>query len=153
MKNLVFKFNAREQDGWPLIKVWLDGVLEFETWVLENQWEFCINKDLAPGPHTLIIERGNSNNLKNWEEGYVSEQELAIVGIWYEDVELPQSFLLHGQWYFIDHQGQEQCLQNIKWRSNGRWVWQFESPVLDWIINKVQRNQDLKTLLNDFQTI
>jgi len=139
---LKFDFSATEFNGWPWLRVLVDGQIVDQLCLTNATQSVTVDVDLATGQHLLEFERFNktdNNTLVDAQGQILKDQGVVLQNIWYQDVKLPMDYLWQGVF----------CYNNtpmpsvLHWGPNGVWSWLFETPVLPWIISikNQQRSQ------------
>jgi len=145
MTTLFLNFRAVYCNGWPQIRVSIDNdvieELEFDNETASIQ----IPLDLFEGAHELHVERlGKTNNNIKFVDGQILEDQMACLESMYiDDVELPKLFLYQGKFY---HDNQV-LLNTLHWGPNGTWKWNFETPIITWLVDQKNQNVDALDML------
>jgi hypothetical protein len=164
MTPVTFVFTATECQGWPRIRIAVDGDVLVEHDFDQDRASVTVDLDLDSGHHCFEIERWGkqSFNMVLQDNSIVADQTVTLESIYIQDVCLPDWFMSSGQFHWeggvID--------QGIIWGPNGVYRIEFEYPLISWILKeKVRRwpsvislypptdqnQQHLRELLDQFE--
>ena len=143
MNILSLVFSASFCNGWPKIKVYLDEDLYQDHNFSKDSETVDVPLDLLDGLHTLKIELYNKSNrnTKVVDDIIVQDQLVTLENIKVDGVTVPKNFLYEGLYTFNNvapHRG-------LTWGINGHWSWNFQTPIIDWIIKQKKLNEDAPT--------
>lgn len=136
-------FTATHCRGWPRLNFYFDNDLyqDFEFSSSQDSVTLCL--DFLPGQHELAIElHGKTTENTMIENGLITQdQTVRLDRMWVDDVDLPAHFLYHGKYMVKDN-----LLGPIlHWgMCNAKWVWNFECPIIDWILDEKHRQIPLE---------
>ena len=144
MNILSLVFSASFCNGWPKIKVYLDEDLYHDYEFVSHSGIVDLPIDLLDGPHILKIELYNktNQNTKIEDDAIIQDQLVTLENIKVDGVIVPKEFLYKGQYTvnnIAPHQG-------LTWGINGHWSWNFQTPIINWII--IQKNLNENLLIN-----
>jgi len=134
MQHLRFDFTATECQGWPRIRICIDGDVLLDHDFSSSQESVEIEYDVIDGDHTIEIERwGKQNfNMIHQDGEILKDQTVTLDDIWIQDVCLPEWFKSSGQ--FVWQQG---VIPNgLTWGPNGVFSIPFQSPLIPWIVKQ-----------------
>jgi hypothetical protein len=140
MNTLSLIFTASFCNGWPKIKVYLDEDLYQDYEFIKYAEIVDIPLDLLDGNHVLKIELYNKTNQNTKiEDGVITQDQLVTLeNIKVDGVTIPKELLYKGRYVFNDVEPQ----QGLTWGINGYWSWNFQTPIIDWIIIQKNLNED-----------
>lgn len=142
MNLLTLKLKATECNGWPKLRVLLDlDIIETYEFISEHA-EIIIPIDLYNGSHSLIIEifgKTSKNTIVDSQGHIVNDQLIELTDMIVDDIILPDIYKYQGVYKF---NGKE-FPQALSWGCNGIWQWDFEIPLITWLLD-VKINNDEK---------
>lgn len=131
MSKFTFNFDFDAYFGTPKIKIYIDADCIFDG---EVDYQISIEKDLSSEPHQLIIEHHGKHEWQDQNEQH--DKHIEIKSILFDEVDIDcheHIRLSHrGCWhpnYSIESISPCHWLGN-----NGKWILNFQAPVLNWII-------------------
>jgi len=145
MTCLTFVFEATECNGWPRIRIGVDGdVLVDHDFVCAAE-SVNVDLDLEPGNHVLEIERWGKQTINvDFRDGKIlQDQTVTLKDIYLQDVKLPYWFIISGR--FCSDQG---VLDQVTtWGPNGTYQLRFGFPLERWLLQeKVKRYHTVETV-------
>jgi len=147
MNVLTFKFRASEYNGWPKLRFCVDNDVLLEYDFDQEEGIVDLDLDLLDGEHILEIERyGKTTKNINFVDGKVlADQTVELLDIYIDNVKLAESFKFQGSFHY---EGQE-VQAGLLWGPNGKYFWNFQTPIIDWVVREKNRlrepTQDLIT--------
>ena len=134
MNELGFEFKATKCNGWPKIRMSIDDDIYQEYKFSSSHECVSIPIDLLDGNHTLAIEiygKSQSSTVVN-DQQIIQDQLVTLENIFVDNVKLPDNFKYSGTY------GQQpSCLT---WGENNKqWLWNFSTPIIDWILKEKHR--------------
>lgn len=143
MNILTLGFSASFCNGWPKIKIYLDEDLYHDYEFIGDNEAVDIPLDLLDGLHTLKIELYNKSNrnTKVVDSIIVQDQLVTLENIKVDGVTVPQQFLYEGRYTYNN----VEPYQGLTWGINGHWSWDFQTPIINWIIKQKNLNQGVST--------
>lgn len=145
MTCLTFVFDATECNGWPRIRIGVDGdVLIDHDFVCDSE-SVQLELDLDAGHHVLEIERWGKQSINvDFQDGKIlRDQTVTLRDIYLQDVKLPYWFIISGQ--FCCDQGVFD--QVTTWGPNGCYRLRFGVPFERWILKqKVDNCPEVQTV-------
>lgn len=139
MNQLKLKFTATECRGWPRLKFYIDDDLYEEYHFIETLGEVVLPIYLENGPHELVIELfGKTQENTVFVDGqFLQDQLVTLDEICIDEIPVPNFIKYSGQY----HVGETSRPSALTWGQNGRWVLQFQTPIITWVVDqKHQRN-------------
>ena len=94
-----------------------------------EQGQVTIPIDLISGEHSLTVEK----------IGRIDEKDphsVTLTEICLDDVPLPEGFIYYGIFEFDNIS----IPQATTFEPDGVWTWKFESPIMDWVLEKKIKN-------------
>lgn len=163
MTQLTLCFLSTHCNGWPKIRISIDNDIIEEVDIASEHTEVHVPIDLLHGPHTFYVERygKQSCNIEFADDRILKDQTVTLTGMRVDDVCLPDMFLYRSKFCF----DQQVISGGLTWGPNGVWLWEFESPLLTWLIDEKNQGAEspdmvipgeknlssLKTTLEDFK--
>lgn len=138
-------FAATECQGWPRIRIGVDGDVLVDHDFTSQTESVCVDIDLLPGQHCLEIERWGkqTTNVHHRDGVILQDQTVTLREIYLDDVKLPEWWTSSGSFYYNDqiiHQG-------MIWGPNGVYRLPFQTPFVTWILaEKTRRWPDIISL-------
>ena len=138
MDQLTIKFCATEFNGWPLLRFCIDDDVQQEIAFTESQLSVTLDLDLFDGVHVLEIERyGKTDANVNFADNKIlADQTVTLIDFYVDDIQLPEMFKYQGTFMFNDCK----IPGGLLWGPNGKFLWHFETPLLDWVIRQRKKN-------------
>jgi hypothetical protein len=132
MSKFTFNFDFDSYFGIPKIRIYIDNNCLFDGNV---DYRVSVDKILSTGDHQLIIEHYGKHQWQDQNEQH--DKHVEIKSILFDEVDLDcheHMRLSHrGQWH--PNYGKE-YISPCHWLgNNGKWVLNFQAPVLNWIID------------------
>lgn len=134
MNILIFEFLATQCRGWPWIRIKINDAIYLEKQLTQQHTKIPLDLSLPAGKHVLYIERFNKtdqNTIVDDLGNILQDQTVTLNNIWYDNVDLPMDYLWQGEFCY-DSRSQKSVLN---WGPNGHWIWMFETPILQWLVN------------------
>lgn len=134
MNTLVFELSATECSGWPWIRIRIDDTVHLEQQLTQEKNKIALDLNLPAGTHVLNIERFNKtdqNTMVDDHGNILQDQTVSLKNIWYDNVALPIDYLWQGEFCY----NSKSHKSVLSWGPNGHWYWQFETPILPWLVN------------------
>jgi hypothetical protein len=143
MNILSLVFSTSFCNGWPKIKVYLDEDLYQDHEFSKDNEIVDIPLDLLDGLHTLKIELYNKSNrnTKVVDNIIVQDQLVTLENIKVDGVTIPEQFLYEGRYTYNN----VEPYRGLTWGINGHWSWNFQTPIINWIITQKNLNQGVST--------
>lgn len=164
MEHLRFDFTATECQGWPRIRICIDGDVLLDHDFSSSQESVEVEYDVIDGEHTIEIERwGKQNfNLVHQDGEILKDQTVTLDNIWIDDVCLPEWVKSSGEFTW-----EGGTIPNgLVWGPNGVFSIPVQTPLVPWIIEQkfkssgdmiglfvptADNQQQLNKLLDQFQ--
>lgn len=142
MERLRFDFIATECQGWPKIRICIDGDVLLDHDFSEPLESVEIEYDVIDGKHTIEIERWGKQhfNVVCHENQILQDQTVTLDNIWIDDVCLPDWVKTSGT--FTWEQGS--IPNGLTWGPNGVFSIPIVTPLLSWVIKQnIEKNGDI----------
>lgn len=138
---LNLQFKAVAHNGYPSVRISLDGQVLADHLFTGEDWQFSISVGTDAGSHVLQVERYGKTE-KNWSPE--KDQILEIIGVIVDGIAVPNYVLTkHSHFEFNDqiHYG------SLYFGPNGVWRFEFQTPILTFVLDQkiaheAQYNQD-----------
>ena len=104
MQTVLFEFEATECNGWPKIRIGIDGDVLVDHDFTSSYEYVKVNYDVVDGAHTFDIERWGKQNFNIvHDQGIIlQDQTVTLKNIWVQDVCLPEWVKSQGTFRFDD---------------------------------------------------
>ena len=138
MNKLAIAFTATEYNGWPSLRFCIDNDIQQEVEFTESTLLVTLDLDLLDGLHVLEIERyGKTDANVNFVNNKIlADQTVTLVDFYIDDVQLPNIFKYQGTFFYNNCK----IPSGLLWGPNGKFIWHFETPILDWAIHQRKKN-------------
>ncbi len=129
-----FEFDATYCNAWPKIKFFIDNDLYQDYEFSNDKAVVTLPFDLLPGKHQLWVELYDKteNNTILEHNTVVQDQLVILKKIAIDNVKVPDLVLYRGTYYTNN---QKIYPQTVTWGENGKWVLEFETPIINWILD------------------
>jgi len=147
MNVLRFCFKSENCNGWPQIRFIIDNDVHAEHAITQSFEYFDLSIDLLPGNHCLDIERYGKRIPDNivYRDGQILQDQITtLTDIYLDNIKLPDMIKYSGIFKYDDHD----VPGGLSWGPNGIWSLQFETPLLNWVIETKQKQQHVIDLLD-----
>jgi len=140
MNQLTLAFEATECNGWPSLRFCIDHDIQQEITFSGPSAVVTLDIDLLDGVHELEIERyaKTNNNVVFVDNKILQDQLVTLTDIYVDDVKLPDMFKYSGTFYYHD----QAVKSGTIWGPNGKYIWSFETPLLNWLISQRKKGSD-----------
>jgi hypothetical protein len=134
MNQLSFSFTATHCVSWPKLKFYIDDDLYHDFIFTDGAAQIDLPLDLLPGSHEIKIELYDKTYLNTvvQDEVIVQDQLVTLENIWVDGVQLPDFFKYSGKYLTNDLDS----IDGLTWGINGHWCWEFEFPIIEWILEE-----------------
>lgn len=140
---LKIDFSATQCQGWPKLRFYIDNDLYHDFEFVSGHDSVTLPIDFLPGDHELVIELHGKTFANTLLEGdvIVQDQTVTLERMWLDGIDLPDHFKYTGS--YRDRSGT--ISRALTWGINlGTWSWQFQCPIIPWIIDEKHRQIDAK---------
>jgi hypothetical protein len=146
---LSIEFESQNCNGWPKLRFAIDGETCFQHEIHTQRQKIDITCSTDPGRHVLQIERyGKTFDNTVFVDGKIlQDQMIVLADIYLNNIRLPD-FIKYGGTFSY---GTVQNLGDLWWGHNGIWHLDFQTPLIDWIIDKKRSNDTKVADLFDYQ--
>ena len=131
------KFTVTECNGWPQARFLINNQLLIDHTFCGLHEKIDLDLQLNPGQHLLeIVKYGKTDdNCIVQGDTIVQDQTIALTGVAFDDITLPEPLLRRGIWVW----GETTQEGSLFWGPNGVWSWHFELPIVPWAV-RIMRN-------------
>ena len=139
MQTVLFEFEATECNGWPKIRIGIDGDVLVDHDFTSSHEYVEVKYDVVDGAHTFDIERWGKQNFNIvHDQGIIlQDQTVTLKNIWVQDVCLPEWVKSQGTFRFDD----VTLPAGLTWGPNGVYSIPAQTPLVNWIVHQnTQRN-------------
>lgn len=140
--SLRLHFKASECNGWPNVRIMFNGDV-YEEVTLDQPEQFVeLPLNLPDGKHLLEIERyGKTDENVLFVDGKILKDQLVeLVDIYVDNIKLGSFFKYNTTAVFKHSNGE--IPNSYIWGFNGTFSWQFEMPIVLWLVQLKQTNED-----------
>jgi hypothetical protein len=133
MNFLTLHFSATFCHSWPKIRILIDHNVIEELYFDGPVATATVPVDLCNGDHTLLVERYDKtqNNVVFVDGKILQDQAVTLESMYVDNVKLSDLFLYHGKFCYDNN-----VLPGVlTWGPNGQWLWEFQTPLLPWLID------------------
>lgn len=141
MDYIKFTFKTSECNGWPMVRVLIDGDLYEDHHFTSEHEEITVPIELLDGDHKISIElygKLSRHTLIDHEGKIVKDQVVELLDIYVNDIKLPEWFTYLGNYEFNNMV----YPQAKMWGCNGVWSWVFATPLITWVLDKKVENEE-----------
>jgi hypothetical protein len=138
MNKLTIAFTATEYNGWPSLRFCINDDVQQEVVFTESELSVTLDLELFDGSHVLEIERyGKTDANVNFVNNEIlADQTVTLVDFYIDNVQLPDTFKYQGTFFYNDCK----IPSGLVWGPNGKFIWHFETPILNWVIGQRKKN-------------
>ena len=141
MNTLKITFKTSECNGWPKLRLLIDNDL-YEDHLFSSEDEaITVPIEFLDGSHLLeleIYDKTSVNTKVDSAGNIIQDQLIELVDMYVDDVKLPGYFKYMGVYKFNN----QTYPQATTWGCNGIWAWEFSTPIVTWVIDKKNENNE-----------
>jgi hypothetical protein len=138
--SIKLEFAVSECNGWPTLQFLIDDDLYHDYQFSQEHEVVELPIDLLNGTHQLDINiygKTPKNTIVDTDGNILKDQLVELLDIYVNDIKLPHYFKFDSVYKFND----QEYKQALVFGCNGNWLWNFETPILNWVLDYKNNHQ------------